>query len=54
MKTDNQRPKRTWVDKMYCGEIEVTSQNNTITFQFKGERYTKELEFAVTYLELVK
>lgn len=47
-------PNRTWVDKMYCGEIEVTSQNNTITFQFKGERYTKELEFAVTYLELVK
>ena len=45
---------RHWVDKMYCGEIEVTSQNNTITFQFKGEKYTKEFEFAITYLELIE
>lgn len=46
--------KREWVNKMYCGEIEVTRQNNTITFQFKGEKYTKELEFAITYLELIR
>lgn len=45
---------RQWVSKMYCGEIEVTPQNNAITFQFKGEKYTKELEFAITYLELVQ
>ena len=47
-------PQRTWVDKMYCGEVEVTSQNNTLTFQFKGNNYTRELEFAVIYLELIK
>jgi hypothetical protein len=42
--------KRTWVDKMYCGDVEVTSQTNTLTFQFRGEKYTKELEFSIIYL----
>ena len=45
---------RTWIDKMYCGEVDVTSQNNTLTFQLRGERYSKELEFANIYLERVK
>ena len=47
-------PERTWIDKMYCGEVDVTAQNNTLTFQLKGERYTKELEFSIIYLQLVK
>jgi hypothetical protein len=46
--------RRTWVDKMYCGEVDVTSQSNTLTFRFIGERYTRELEFSIIYLELVE
>lgn len=45
-------PERRWIDKMYCCELDVTSQTNTLTFRFIGERYTKELEFAIIYLEL--
>jgi hypothetical protein len=47
-------PERQWVDKMYCGEVDVTSQSNTLTFRFKGDKYTKELEFSIIYLELVE
>ena len=47
-------PERQWIDKMYCGEVDVTSQSNTLTFRFKGERYTRELEFSIIYLELVE
>lgn len=49
-----QAEKYNWVDKMYCGEMELTSQNNSLSFLFKGEKYSRELEFAIIYLENVE
>jgi len=50
---DTTRGKHEWIEHYPIGEIELTSQNNSISFQFHGDHYTKELEFYIIYLELV-
>ena len=47
-------PKYGWVDHVYLGQADITAQNNTLTFRFKGDHYSKEFEFAILYMELVK
>ena len=47
-------PQYGWVDHVFLGEVDVTAQSNTLTFRFKGERYSREFEFAILYLEAVK
>ncbi|MCF0176790.1 MAG: DUF2961 domain-containing protein [Bacteroidales bacterium] len=48
---DSTRGEHKWVDHYYLGEMELTSQSNSVSFHFKGENYSKELEFAIIYLE---
>jgi len=50
---DTTRGKHEWIEHYPIGEIELTSQNNSISFQFRGDHYTKELEFYIVYLELM-
>lgn len=44
----------TKVPKFYCGDITLTSQCNSVSFQIRGKQYGSTFEFANIYLERIE